>query len=215
METQMLNEGSISYYYYRDAAFRDMNPIYGHEEVAARKAFNRDQVNEQIRDLLWQNGIQLPQGTSLTFTIDPNNFRLAVSGLDNPSLLAQVENILNTGNNSKELFFHIMQNRPANSSQFTKAKIEKFHLVNQIRNVTGYELRDLEIKNGKFITPDGKDLYEVYRDALNSNPYTKSTAGMALSHYGPQLHELAKNGFYSIPDLFLSIHYEDGALHDI
>lgn len=93
--------------------------------------------------------------------------------------------------------------------------MEKFHLVNQIRNVTGYELRELDIQNGKFITPDGQDLYEVYRDALNNNPYTKPTAGMALSYFGPQLHNLAKNGFDSIPDLELSIHYDRDGLHDI
>ena len=118
----MLAHGRLGNYDYRDAAFRDVDPIYGDKEVAARKAFNRNQVNSQIRDLFAQNGLTLPHDASLTFTIDPNNFRLSISGLDEDSLLSKMEDVLNNGNNSKELFFHIMKNRPHNSSQFTQIK---------------------------------------------------------------------------------------------
>jgi hypothetical protein len=37
---------------------------------------------------------------------------------------------------------------------------------------------------------------------------------MLVGHYGPQLYELAKNGFDSIRDLVLTIDYENGSLYD-
>lgn len=117
--------------------------------------------------------------------------------------------------NARELFFHIMKSRTDDAAQFTSGKIDKFRLVNEIKTVTGYDLKDLEIVDGKFVTGDGTNIFELYRDGLLKNPYTAKYAGVAMSHYGSQLYELAKNGFDSIADLVLSIEYENGSLVDI
>lgn len=80
--------------------------------------------------------------------------------------------------------------------------------LTKVEREAAYDMENDMLKHGEL------KIYR-YRDALNNNPYTKPTAGMALSYFGPQLHDLAKNGFDSIPDLELSIHYDRDGLHDI
>jgi len=140
-----LQNGLIGYYDFRDSLFRNISPssLNINVEVAERKEFNRQKVNDQLKQLLDEYQINIPKDTKLTFTIDPNNYKLTVSGTDDIVLSGQLEEALNTANNAKELFVHIMD------------------------------------------------------------------------YYGSQLSDLAKNGFDSIPDLFLSIGYENGSLQDI
>ncbi|SOC19565.1 uncharacterized protein DUF4885 [Ureibacillus xyleni] len=217
MEISWANSGKEKggYYDFNDAAFRNEKAYNPEQESIERKVFNRQKVNEQLHELFSKNGVSIPNGTNLTFTIDPNNFKLTVSGSKDESLIEQLENLLNTTNNTRELFFHIMKSRSNDSTQFSNAKLDKFRLVNQIKTITGYNLKDLELVNGKFITEDGTDIFNIYKEKLSQNPYTKDHVGAAISYYGPILQELAKFGFNSIPDLTLSIGYKDNQLHDI
>lgn len=217
MEISWANSGTEGggYYDFNDAAFRNDKAYNPEQERVERKAFNRQKVNEQLHSLFSKNGVTLPNDTNLTFTIDPNNFKLVVSGSKDEDFINQLESLLNTDNNSRELFFHIMKSRSDDSTQFTPKKLDKFHLINQIKTVTGYDLKNLEIKNGKFITENGTNIFDIYKEKLLKNPYTASDAKVAASYYGSQLYELAKNGFDSIPDLVLSISYKDGSLQDM
>lgn len=215
MEIHWANHGTGGRYVFPDAAFRNEKAYNPEQESIERKAFNRLKVNEQLHSLFSKNGVTIPNGTNLTFTIDPNNFNLIISGSKDEALINQLESLLNTDNNSRELFFHIMKSRSDDSTQFTSKKLDKFRLINQIKTVTGYNLKDLEIINGKFITENGTNIFDIYKEELLKNPYTASHANIAASHYGAQLYELAKNGFNSIPDLVLSIVYKDGSLQDI
>lgn len=215
MEMGWANSGTGGQYNFNDSAFRNEQSYDPTQESVERKVFNRQKVNGQLHDLFSTNGINIPLNTNLRFTIDPNNFKLTVNESKDEALANQLENLLNTDNNARELFFHIMKSRSDDSTQFTPKSLEKFRLVNQIKTVTGYNLKDLEIVDGKFITEDGTDIFEIYKEQLLKNPYTAKHANIAASHYGSQLHELAKNGFDSIPDLILSIDYENGSLHDI
>ncbi|MGE6632044.1 DUF4885 family protein [Bacillus sp. NPDC077027] len=215
MEISWANNGTGGYYSFNDAAFRNEKLYDPTLESVEKKIFNRQKVNEQLQALFSNNGITIPGNTNLTFTIDPNTFKLVVSGSKDESLMNQIEDILNTDNNTRELFFHIMKSRSDDSTQFTTETLEKFRLVNQIKTVTGYNLKDLDIVNGKFVTDDGINIFDIYKEELLKNPYTSKYASIAASHYGAQLYELAKNGFDSIPDLVLSIGYENGSLQDI
>ena len=108
-----------------------------------------------------------------------------------------------------------MKSRNDDSTQFTPDSLAKFHLVNQIKTVTGYNLKDLSIVNGHFVTDTGANIFDIYKEELLKNPYTAENARIAASHYGAQLFDLAKNGYDSIPDLVLSISYQNGSLQDI
>ncbi|MFK4007930.1 DUF4885 family protein [Bacillus safensis] len=215
MEMSWARNNKGGQYDFNDAIFRNEKRYDPTQESVEKKILNRQKVNEQLQDLFSKNGITIPKNTNLTFTIDPNNFKLVVSGSTDESLMKQIEDLLNRTNNTRELFFHIMKSRNDDSTQFTPDSLAKFHLVNQIKTVTGYNLKDLSIVNGQFVTDNGANIFDLYKEELLKNPYTAENARIAASHYGAQLFDLAKNGFDSIPDLVLSIGYQNGSLYDI
>ncbi|QSJ01517.1 DUF4885 family protein [Bacillus sp. 3a] len=215
MEMSWARNNKGGQYDFNDAIFRNEKRYDPTQESVEKKILNRQKVNEQLQDLFSKNGITIPKNTNLTFTIDPNNFKLVVSGSKDESLMKQIEDVLNTTNNTRELFFHIMKSRNDDSTQFTPDSLAKFHLVNQIKTVTGYNLKDLSIVNGQFVTDNGTNIFDLYKEEILKNPYTAENARVAASHYGAQLFDLAKNGFDSIPDLVLSIGYQNGSLQDI
>ncbi len=215
-ELSWLTNGCAGRYDLRDSLFRKDSLIHGGVEVAERKAFNRQKVNDQFQQLLDKFQVSIPDGMKLAFTIDPNSYKLTVSGTDDNELIKRLEEALNTANNAKELFVHIIQSRSHDSTQFTPQKYDKYNLVRVIKNVTGYDLKNLEVVDGKFVTEDGTDVFDIYKRTIRENPYvTKDDYGVMTAHYGAQLYALAKSGFDSIPDLILSIGYENGSLQDI
>lgn len=210
-EVCWFKNGLLGGYDFRDSLFRKDAPINGDVEVAERKEFNRQKVNDQFKQLLDKYQINIPNDTKLTFTIDPNNYKVTVSGTDNIKLSGQLAEAMNTDDNAKELFVHIIQSRSYNNTQFTPKKYDKYNLVRVMKNITGYDLKNLAVVNGKFVTENGTDVFDIYKNALLNTPY----AGILVAHYGSQMNDLAKNGFNSIPDLVLSIGYENGSLQDI
>ncbi|MCY7578427.1 DUF4885 family protein [Bacillus altitudinis] len=215
MEMSWARNNKGGQYDFNDAIFRNEKRYDPTQESVEKKLLNRQKVNEQLQALFSTNGLNIPKNANLTFTIDPNHFKLVVSGSTDESLIKQIEDILNTSNNTRELFFHIMKSRNDDSTQFTPDSLAKFHLVNQIKTVTGYDLKDLSIVNGQFVTDTGANIFDIYKEELLKNPYTAENARIAASHYGAQLFDLAKNGYDSIPDLVLSISYQNGSLQDI
>ncbi|GAA0132060.1 DUF4885 family protein [Bacillus velezensis] len=212
-ETEWLFKGKAQSYDFRDAAFRG-ETLNGEIQGENEKVFQRGQVNQQIGVLFHRNHIQIPEGANLTFTISPIDYLLKVSGIDDKELTQQIEAVLNSGENSKELFAHIIRSRSDDSSQFTPEAYEKYQVVREMYEVTGYHLKDLQTVGGKFVTEDGRDLLDVYKEALQHDPLLKHTAAEAAAHYGQGLTKLARTGYDAIPDLVLSIEYKNGSLRD-
>ena len=200
-----------------DPFFKSLGPVSGGIiETAERKAFDREKVNTQFQSLLNKYNVTIPQDTKLSFTIDPNTLRATVSGTDDETLTKSVEDVINTADNATELFYHISSSVSDDSTQYTPRQYSKFNLTKQIKDVTGYSLKDLEIKDGKFMTPDGIDVAEIYTKKINENPkmsdYYKM---MSIGSNVADLKKLAKDGFDSVPDLVLSIDYQNGSFYDV
>jgi hypothetical protein len=200
-----------------DPIFKSMGFVSGGIiEDAERKAFDREKVNTQFQSLLDKYNISIPQDTKLSFTIDPNTLKATVSGTDDETLAKSVEDVINTADNATELFYHISSSVSDDSTQYTPRQYSKFNLTKQIKDVTGYSLKDLEIKDGKFMTPDGIDVAEIYTKKINENPkmsdYYKM---MSIGSNVADLKKLAKDGFDSVPDLVLSIAYQNGSFYDV
>ena len=213
-EIKYLNGGKM--FSYEDAILKNELPIFGDIEVAEEKAFNREKVNTQFQSLLKKYNVTVPQDTKLSFTIDPNTLKATVSGTDDKTLAKSVEDVINTADNATELFYHISSSVSDDSTQYTPRQYSKFNLTKQIKDVTGYSLKDLEIKDGKFMTPDGIDVAEIYTKKINENPkmsdYYKM---MSIGSNVADLKKLAKDGFDSVPDLVLSIDYQNGSFYDV
>lgn len=159
--------------------------------------------------------IDIPKDTTLTISITPIDYKVKVSGTDDEELINQIEKLLETGENSKELFLHIMKSLSSDSAQYSPDAYQKYQTAREMYEVTGYHVKDLEVIDGRFVTPDGRDLLDVYKEELEKDPVQKKTVNYALAHYGSQLGKLAKAGYDSIPDFILSIDYSNGSLRDI
>lgn len=173
-------------------------------------------MNSQFQSLLDKYNISIPQDTKLSFTIDPNTLKATVTGTEDKALAKSIEDVINTADNAKQLFLHIVSSRSDDSSQYNAESSLKYGLVQNIKDVTGYNLKDLEIKDGKFVTEDGIDVFEIYAKKINENPNKSDfTKQMTLGSDGAELAKLARNGFDSVPDLVLSIDYQNGSFYDV
>ncbi|WP_152020760.1 DUF4885 family protein [Aliarcobacter butzleri] len=202
---------------YDDYILRDMKAAYGDVDNAQEQAFNRDAVNSQFQDLLDKYGIDIPKDTNLTFTIDPYDYKVNVSGSDDKNLTSLIEDVINTADNSKALFNHIYKSTLEHTnSQISTEKSEKKSVFHEIKNKTGYDLRDLQNVDAKFLTEDGTDILDLYKEGvLKSKDIPEEYKGLIFDTYSSKLSELAKKGFENSPDLVLSIDYKNGSFYDV
>ncbi|MCT7515129.1 DUF4885 domain-containing protein, partial [Aliarcobacter cryaerophilus] len=140
-------------------------------------------------------------------------------GLDDKNLSSLIEDVLNTGDNSKELFRHISYSRSSyldDSTQFDKDKSMKYGIYHNVKELTGYDLRELENIDGKFLTKDGTDVIELLRiGVMNSKNIPEQYKSVAFDSYSADLSEVARKGFENIEDLNLSIDYKNSSFHDV
>ena len=215
-EMDYLKNNKLTKINYIDPNLKDLTSIHGYIEELEEKKFNRESVNTQFQQLLDKYSISIPKDTNLTFTIDPYDYKVSVGGLEDKSLSSLIEDALNTASNSKELFSHIYNSTLDNNSQVSKEKSDKKTLFHEIKNRTGYDLRDLENIDGKFLTQDGTDILELYKiGVINSKNIPEEYKGMVFELYSGKLTELAKKGFENIEDLNLSIDYKNGSFYDL
>ncbi|MCT7406459.1 DUF4885 domain-containing protein [Aliarcobacter cryaerophilus] len=215
-EMDYLKNNKLTKINYIDPNLKDLTSIHGYIEELEEKKFNREAVNTQFQQLLDKYSISIPKDTNLTFTIDPYDYKVSVSGIDDKNLSSLLKDVLNTASNSKELFSHIYNSTLDNNSQVSKEKSDKKTLFHEIKNRTGYDLRDLENIDGKFLTQDGTDILELYKiGVINSKNIPEEYKGMVFELYSGKLIELAKKGFENVPDLVLSIDYKNGSFYDL
>lgn len=215
-EMDYLKNNKLTKINYIDPNLKDLTSIHGYIEELEEKKFNRESVNTQFQQLLDKYSISVPKDTNLTFTIDPYDYKVSVSGIDDKNLSSLIEDVLNTASNSKGLFSHIYNSTLDNNSQVIKEKSDKKTLFHEIKNRTGYDLRDLENIDGKFLTQDGTDILELYKiGVINSKNIPEEYKGMVFELYSGKLTELAKKGFENIEDLNLSIDYKNGSFYDL
>ncbi len=215
-EISYLKRGYLQEPAHTDFILKDMKVVNGIVDEVEKKAYYREAVNTQFQQLLDKYSISIPKDTNLTFTIDPYDYKVSVSGLDDKNLSSLIEDVLNTASNSKELFSHIYNSTLDNNSQVSKEKSDKKTLFHEIKNRTGYDLRELENVDGKFLTQDGTDILELYKiGVINSKNIPEEYKGMVFELYSGKLIELAKKGFKNVPDLVLSIDYKNGSFYDV
>ena len=215
-ELNYLKSGENGSLLLNDPLFRGMEPINGLVEEAQKKAFLRQEANNQFGQLLKDNNITIPQDTKLRFTIDPYSYKLNVSGTEDSSLSKSIEDVFNSAENSKQLYYHIMATDLYDNTQFSTEKSNKRSLFYEIKDKTGYDLRDLSVVDGKFLTEDGTDVFEIYKKSIEDGTSVPDRyKGVAIGYYGELLSNLAKKGFDAVPDLILSIDYEKGSFYDV
>lgn len=179
-----------------------------------RIQYNRSAITAEINQLFKENSMYIPTDTALKFSVNPYDYTIAVSGLEDEKLITRIEELLNRGENGKNLFFHLYQatRKSGDSNQMTQEKLDKFNLYSIIKQETGYDLRTLMNENGRFYTEDGKDILDLFRHNSHIPAAYRSDV---VDYYTPFLLKYGKLGFNNGDDMYLSIEYENGELYDI
>ena len=184
---------------------RDVTEKQAHE-------YNRKTINMQLCNIFGNAGIDsaMLSKYNMTFSIDPYNYSLKVSGVDDAGLTAMLEKLLNKDHNARELFYHIMHSNRVSISDYAKAK---YHTLNSFASVTGQDPRQYRQTEAGLVNDRGENILDIYREALKtSDAVPAQFKGTAYNVFEENIRKLLAEGFYRIPDLNLRVGYKDGML---
>lgn len=179
----------------------------------------RGQMNDSINQLFKENGITIPDDADLQLTVDPYDFKIHASGVEK-ELAQAIENALNKGKNGYYLYSHIAYSNPGNlglpePSQFSEGDTAKAAVYHLVKDLTGYDIGELDNKDGKFYAPNGRDLWEVLSDKYEEMEANGNVGSFSLDPYYWQYQRIAREGWNSSTDANLTIGYKNGSLYDI
>lgn len=203
-----------------DYAYRGYEAPSIHGEIESFRAAIHDRLNMdfQVSKLFEENNINIPSGVTLTFRSDLYTNRISVLGEADDSLKRRIESVLNQGGNSEVLSLHIAFSASslAKSEQYSNEKSSLWNLANKIYRYTGYDMRDLEARDGSFFTKDGEDVIEkvaanVRSEVKGSTPTIQSAALGLLSS---RVKYFSENGIYK-ENAYTDIEFKDGHLLDV
>lgn len=148
----------------------------------------------------------------LKFSIDPYTYRLSASGNIDENTLSLIEELLNEGDNAKNLWTHAWicmhdKDNEIVNSQASRKKSEQYSLWHTLYNATGYDIRNATYRDGTFIAEDGTDLLALYKK--------KAENSVAYELYSNRFLEYAKYGWNRGNDLVVEIGFNSGGLYDI
>ncbi len=193
---------------YDPAVIRTFGEPLGRSNAEAGLMARKD-MDGAINQIFKEYGIVIPEGADLRLTVDPYDCLIRVSGVDE-DLAGKIEAALNQGKNGETLYSHIYMSDPGqatigipSSPQFSQGNPWKTSLWLAVEASTGYDLRELERKDGKFLTPDGQDVWELVNDEYKIDEHYHTYRTLAI------------RGWDVTGDENLSIGYKDGHLYDI
>ena len=219
-EMRVLNGGKPLGYSVIDYAYRgnEAPRIHGKIESFRRMIHDRLNMDFQISKLFNENGIHIPSEASLTFRSDLYTNRISVLGEIDDNLKQKIENVLNRGKNADVLSLHIAYSASSlgKSEQYSLEKSRLWNLAGKIYKYTGYDMRDLEARDGSFFTKDGENVLEKVaegvREATKGN--TPTERGAALGMLSSDMKYFSEKGIYK-KNAFTDIEFKDGHLLDV
>ena len=192
--------------------------IHGEIESFRRAIHDRLNMDFQVSKLFEENGIRIPNGVSLTFRSDLYTKRITVLGKIDDNLKQKIETVLNQGKNADVLSLHIVQSASSlgKSEQYSLEKSRLWNLANKIYRYTGYDMRDLEARDGSFFTKDGENILEKVaegvKNATKGNTPTEQRAALGLLR--SDVKYFSEKGIYK-ENAFTDIEFKDGHLLDV
>lgn len=185
-------------------------PVMG-ETDEEHAGYNRQMVNTKIGNILSNAGIDVHLLGKMTFSIDPYSHTLSVAGVENANMAAKIETVLNDGRNAINLFHHILQSNSASIAEDIKTK---YRLIQDFKNITGLDLRQFHPAENGLENDNGQNALDLYREALKTTSSVPAEyKGVAYDLFSEKIALLGEN-FDNIPEMTLSIAFENGQLQD-
>ena len=219
-EMRVLNGAKPSVYSVIDYAYRGYEAPRIHGEIESFRKMIHERLNMdfQVSKLFEENGVHVPNDATITFRSDLYTKKITVLGKIEDNLKQKIENVLNQGNNSDVLSLHIVQSASSlgKSEQYSLEKSRLWNLSSKIYKYTGYDMRDLEARDGSFFTKEGEDVLEKVeegvRNATKGNTPTEQRA--ALGMLRSDIKYFSEKGIYK-ENAFIDIEFKDGHLLDV
>ena len=216
-EMRMYKEGKICGVSYQDSLFRG-KPIYGDVIDNDRILFQRQIVSRQISNILSDAGIdpaRLPD--TCAYTVDPYSYQISVDGVDE-SLKLPMEQVLNQGDNGKNLYKHILTcstQDGCNSTQISADSKLKFQAFQEVYRYTSLDLRELDERNSTYYTKEGKDIKELIQAAVSQSDQVPGDYKAQVKQWiCDMISDISGKGWNNVADMKLSILFQSGRLVD-
>ena len=230
-ERQMIEHGRVFTFYAinpmmygrglgpSDPAIERNYPSNLHLSNALQQLHNRNAVALQMNDLFSRSGISVPVDLRLGFTINSQG-HLHVTGTDDENLKKRIEDVLNSNGNSRQLYVHIMKSAKQPEGDYIRdiVPVDSYRMYYTdwyISHYTQYTRQDLDIVDGKFLTKDGVDILEHIYEGICREFNEGQAIGLLVKDAKQNLEWLARVGPENIPELILTIEYENGNLYDV
>lgn len=175
-------------------------------EETKNKNSNQKIISNQMNNLLTKHGITLDSEDTLLISFNPYDYTATVSGIKDSDTLNKINTLLNSGKNAKELFYYTFKN----SGSLNSEAVTKYRAYQNILDLTGQKLNELTLDNGKFYTSDGKEITSLIDAGIEKdNLIPNDFKNVANKYTTDLLKEIAQKGFNSMPDLNLTIGYNN------
>lgn len=181
----------------------------------------RNDINYSVNQLFEENGIAIPEGTDLRLRVDPYEYKIHVSGVDD-ALARQMEQVLNQGKNGKYLYEHLRWCNPVYNGfeqpkqyLYDTAYQEKAVIWHFVNELTGFDMRKLENKDGIIYTPDGQNLWDVVTERYHEMRANREIDDLPMSSLYKDYKVFVKEGWTNEEERGLTIGYKNGSLYDI
>ncbi len=161
-------------------------------------------INDDMKTLLEQENIVLDDDTQFLISFDPYSYGVTVEGSSDIALLSKMSQLLNSSSLSKSLFNYSMQN----TVEFNNDSVAKFKAFQAVKNYTSYDLSKLTLRGGEYYTPEGKNLSELIKNAIqNDSNISTDSKNEIYEDIMTQVNTVAEKGWNGISDLELNIGY--------
>lgn len=207
-EKNMTLYGSLRY----DASLED--PVLKDEMltddtvISEQKEYSKESVSKQIDNVLRFNGVNLEKNEFFLFSIEPIDFKLSATGLENPPKVSMLIDALNFENNAEELFYYLLHS----GFPVPEDVMAKFEASREIKNATGENLNDLKFADGSYFTEDGENIAELYKSSLEKSDIPDEFKSQAYDDFMSNLGTVTEKGRDNIPDLNMVAGYRNNKL---
>jgi len=181
----------------------------------------RSSINSSINQLFNENGIVIPEGADLRLKVDPYEYKIIASGVDEV-LARRIEEVLGRGNNGKYLYGHLRQCNPAENGfeqprqyLYDRAYEEKAVMWHFVNDMTGLDMRELANRDGVIYTPDGRNLWDAVTERYHEKLAKGEINTLSMSSLYNEYQVYVKEGWDKEDERGLAIGYKDGSLYDI
>ena len=181
----------------------------------------RNDLNNTINQLFEENGIVIPEDTDLKLLADPFKYEIHASGVDD-ALAKKIEQVLNQGKNGLFLYMHIKSCNPEKNGFDTPRQYmadvayqDRAFLWTVVNDLTGYDMRELECKDGILYTPEGRNLWEIVKENYEKKSSEGTMEDISIWTIFDEYQRFIGYGWDMETEIGLAIGYKNGSLYDL